>query len=860
MNNTDVDVVIVGAGFSGLYATHRVRNGLQLSVQAFEAAPSAGGVWHWNTYPGARCDFESIFYSYSFDEDLQREFRWTERFASQPEIKRYLEHVADRFDLRRSYRFNTRVTSVVWDDDAELWRVGTDDGATTTARFFINAAGAFGVTKPNDFPGQGDFGGTVVHTSSWPEEGVELAGKRVAVIGTGSTGIQVIQTIAKEVGELTVFQRTPNFACPLGNRPLSDDEFNATVADYPRIRQEARNSITGAAYPRAALPAAAHTPEQQRAVYDEFYNGGGFRMLASTYYDLITNPEANRTAAEYIRSRIRERVTDPKVAELLCPTDHHYGVKRATFETKYYEAFNEPHVTLVDARATPIVRITEKGIATTDQEYEFDVIILATGFDVGAGALKRMGVLGRGGKQLTDHWAHGQRAYLGAATHGFLNLFHVNGPQSAAALFNNPIAIEVSVDFIAGVIQTMVDRGYRTVEVTDDAETRYNELVCEVADATLFPTGTTWLMGDNIAGKPRTPVSLFTGAPMYCAIVDEVAARDYSGFAFDGHERPCSTLVSLDGSEVFLLAGLMNMGMKPLEQCSLEEARFSLEAFKAMQLPLPCGISITEASYPTEEGHRPVRLYRPEGDGPLPIIVFVHGGGWIGGSLDAFDEPCAVLAQRVGAIVVSPDYRLAPEHPFPAAPHDVLAALRWAGEHASEFGGDPDRMAIGGESAGANLAAVTALRARDEGGPALRAQILVTPPIDPLADNNSRKQFANGPMISAEVGERMWTMYLGDPANAMSPWAAPIRADDLSGLPPTLIVTMEIDPTRDEAEDYAAALQAAGVPTQCRRLARLFHTTLSVSGAVPRAAEIHDAMAEFLGPLLARRTEASIVG
>jgi len=861
MDTNDVDAVIVGAGFSGLYATHKLRNGLKLSVQAFEAAPGAGGVWHWNTYPGARCDFESIFYSYSFDEDLQREWRWTERFAAQPEIKRYLEHVADRFDLRRSYRFNTRVTSVVWDEDTARWRVGTDDGAITTARFFLNAAGGFGVTKPNDFPGQDDFGGTVVHTSSWPQDGIDLAGKRVAVIGTGSTGIQVIQTIASEVDQLTVFQRTPNFACPLGNRPLSDDEFNATVADYPKIREEARNSIAGAAYPRAVLPAAAHTPEQQRAVYDEFYNGGGFRMLASTYYDLITNPEANRTVADYIRSRIRERVTDPEVAELLCPTDYPYGVKRATFETNYFDTFNEPHVRLVDARTTPIARITEKGIATTEQEYEFDVIILATGFDVGAGALMRMGVIGREGKQLTDHWAHGQRCYLGAATHGFPNLFHINGPQGPAALFNNPTAIEDSVDFIADLITTMDERGYRTAEVTDEAETRYNELVCEVADVTLFPTATTWYMGDNIKGKARTPISLFTGAPMFRAIVAEVAAHDFSGFAFDGHDRPVSPLVSLDGSEVFLLGGMMNMGMKPLEQCSLEEVRFSLEAFKALQLPLPTGVSVTEVSYPTEQGQRPVRLYRPEGStAPLPVIVFVHGGGWIGGSLDAFDEPCAVLAQRVGAVVVSPDYRLAPEHPFPAGPDDVLAALRWAGEHASEFGGDPDRIAIGGESAGANLAAVTALRARDEGGPTLRAQILVTPPVDPLADNGSRKQFANGPIISAEIGGRMWAMYLGDPANATSPWAAPIRADDLSGLPPTLIVTMEIDPTRDEAEDYAAALQAAGVPTQCRRLSRLMHTTLSVSGAVPRTAEIHDAMAEFLGPLLVRQAVASVVG
>lgn len=846
MNEQHVDVAIVGAGFAGLYATHRLRNLQGLSVQCFEAAPGPGGVWFWNRYPGARCDFESIHYSYTFDEALQREWRWSERYAAQPEILAYLEHVAERFDLGRSFRFNTRVTSAVWDDSTERWTVTTDDGNVTVARYFVNAAGAFSIFKPNEFPGEADFRGTVIHTSRWPAEGIDLAGKRVAVIGTGSTGIQVSQTIAPQVAELTVFQRTANFACPLGNRPLSDEEFGEAVANYETRRVESRDSIAGAPYPRAVKSALMDSPDERRKVYDKYYHGGGFRMLASTYYDLIFNPEANATAADYIRDRIRERVKDPEVAELLCPTDHAYGTKRPPFEIDYYEMFNLPHVRLVDARATPIERITERGVATTDREFEFDVIVLATGFDVGAGALMRMGVVGRNGRTLTEHWADGQRAYIGMATHGFPNLFHINGPQSSATLFNNPLAIEDSVDFVGGLIAQADARGHTTAEVTEAAEERYNELVREVADATLFPTATSWYMGANIPGKPRTPMYLFTGAPMYRAICAEVEAMGYAGFSFDGGDASLPNTMRLDGSAVFLLAGLMNMGAKPLEECDLDEARAAMEGFRLMQLPVPADVTISDLSYPIDSGVRTARLYRPAIEGPLPVVVFLHGGGWIGGSLDSFDEPCAVLAKRVGAVVVSPDYRLAPEHPFPAAINDTMAALRWVTEHIGEYGGDPSRIAVGGESSGANLAAVAALRARDEGGPHLCAQVLVTPLTDPMAETESRRIFAGGPILTSELGARMVSLYLGDLTHVTSPWVAPALAADLSGLPPALVITMEVDPLRDEGEDYASALVEAGVPTVCRRFDGLFHTAYSLSGAIPRVAEIQEAISDFL--------------
>ena len=850
MANIDVDVVIVGAGFAGLYATHRLGNLQGLSVQCFEAGHGPGGVWYWNRYPGARCDFESLYYSYTFDEDLQREWRWTERWAAQPEILAYLEHVADRFDLRRSYRFDTRVTSAIWDDDAKRWAVGADDGTITTARFFINATGSFEVTKKNDFPGQDDFRGTVLHTSQWPAGGVDLDGKRVAVVGTGSTGVQVIQTIASQVKELTVFQRTANFVCPLSNRPITDDEFQKAVAEFPRLRVEARSYLGGVPYPRATKSALTDTPEERRRVYGQYY-GEGMRILASTYFDLMTNPTANATAAEYIRDRIRDRVIDPEVAELLCPTDHPYGGKRPPFEIGYYETFNLPHVKLVDARTTPIVRITERGIATTAMEYEFDVIVLATGFDIGAGALARMGVLGRGGRKLTDHWANGQRAYLGMATHGFPNLFHITGPQSVQAVYNNPLAAEDNVDFVAGLIAYMDGHNAVTTEATAVAEDRYDELVRGVADAMLFSKANTSLMGDNIPGKPRTPVSLFAGGPIYLAICSEVEATDYGGFSFDGNDRGVPSMIRLDASAMLVVSGLLNMGAKPLEDCSLEEARDAMESFKMMQLPVPCDVRIDDTLYPIEGGERTARLYRPAVDGSLPVVVLIHGGGFIGGSLDSWDEPCASLARRLGALVVSPDYRLAPEHPFPAATDDTVAVLRWAADHIADYGGDPKRIAVGGESAGANLAAVAAIRLRDEGGPRLRAQVLVTPPTDFLAETEARKVFAHAPILSTKVGERMGALYLGDPGNATSAWAAPAQASDLSGLPPALVITMEVDPLRDEGEDYARALSAAGVPTVCHRFNGLFHATFSLSGAIPRAAEIQNAIADFLAPLLA---------
>jgi cation diffusion facilitator CzcD-associated flavoprotein CzcO/acetyl esterase/lipase len=846
----DVDVVIVGGGFAGLYATHRVRNILGLRVQSFEAGSGPGGTWYWNRYPGARCDIESLWYSYSFDEDLQREWRWSERFAAQPEILAYLEHVADRFDLHRSYEFDTRVTSVVWSDADQLWTVGTDTGRSVTARFVISAAGVLSEPKADEFAGLENFRGEIFRTSAWPHEGVDLSGKRVAVIGTGSTGIQIIPETARVAAHLTVFQRTPNFASPLGNRPLTDVELNETIANYPALRAASRNNFLGAPYPQAHPSALLVDEEARRQVYEKYYHGGAFRMLISTFGDLLFDKQANDTAADYIRERIRARVTDPKVAEMLSPGDDHpYGTKRAPFETDYYEAFNRDNVTLVDLRATPIETITSTGLRTSTDDHEFDALILATGFDALTGPLLAMNVAGRNGVPLEDAWSDGPQTYLGLAVPGFPNLFMITGPQSPSVAYNMPMAIEDHVEFAADVIAAMRERGAGVFEATEEAAQKWKKLVVGIADQTLLPLAksSSWYLGTNVPGKPRVALLFIGGAPLYRAICAEVEAGGYGGFAIDGAAAPTPPTIDLDPAVAIVLGAMLGQEQRPFEALSLAEQRASTEGLRALQLPPRESVRMVTTHYPSGDGERPVRVYIPRNRGAdLPVVVFFHPGGWITGSIEVSDEPCSALADELGAVVVSPSYRLAPENPFPAATDDTVAALRWAAATAREYGGDPHRMAVAGESAGGTLAAVAAHRVRDEGGPALAAQVLLYPPIDPDADTASRRRYPSGPPLSTTALDLMWTQYLQDPAAKESPLAVPSKAPSLQGLPPTLVVTMEIDPLRDEAEAYASRLAAARVPTEVVRIPGLIHASLNMSAYVPRSSEIRQAVVAFL--------------
>ena len=529
---------MIGAGFAGLYALHKLRDQLGLSARVYEAASDVGGTWYWNRYPGARCDIESVHYSYSFSEELQQEWEWSERFAGQPEILRYLNHVADRFDLRRDIRFDTRVTSMVWDDAASLWQVGTDTGETFTATFVISGAGNLSVPKEPEFAGVGSFKGQVYLTGNWLDEDVDLTGKRVGVIGTGSSGIQAISEIAKTAGHLTVFQRTPNYATPIVNRPADPDVVAAVKADYAAVRDASRNHFLGVPYTQVQPSALAVTAEERRRTFDERWNAGGFQLFIDSYQDILFDRAANDTIAEYIRERIHGRVNEPAVADLLAPKGYPYGTKRPPLETNYYEVFNQDNVMLVDIKSAPIEAITETGVRTADTEYEFDIIVLATGFDAMTGPLMKLGIVGRDGLKLSDKWAYGPRTYLGLTVSGFPNLFLITGPQSPSVLYNMPLAIEDHVDFVAEAITYMRDHGLDVIEATREAEDDWVADALEISSQTLLPGTDSWYMGANIPGKPRICMLYLGGAPAYRATCDDVVANGYQGFDARPRRRP----------------------------------------------------------------------------------------------------------------------------------------------------------------------------------------------------------------------------------------------------------------------------------------------------------------------------------
>ncbi|MCJ8503474.1 NAD(P)/FAD-dependent oxidoreductase [Kocuria flava] len=530
----ELDVVVVGAGFSGLYLLHRLR-GAGMSVAVVEKGDGVGGTWYWNRYPGARCDVESPYYSYSFSPELEQEWEWTERYPTQPEILRYLNHVADRFDLRRDIALDTEVVSAVYDDATARWAVttrSTVDGTeeTVSARYCIMATGCLSAGRVPDFEGLAEYGGEVYHTGSWPHEGVDFTGQRVAVIGTGSSGIQSIPVIARQAEHLTVFQRTPNFSVPARNQPLDPQEWARIKAEYPRIREIARQTPTGLPFPPSTASALETDPAEQRKVMEEHWTLGGFR-LGQCFSDLAISKEANDVVAQYIRERIDEIVDDPQVAELLKPYDHPVGTKRICVDTDYYATFNRENVSLVDVRSAPITRLTGRGLATTEQEYEVDAIVFATGFDAMTGALNRIDIRGTEGLALAEKWAAGPRTYLGLATAGFPNLFLVTGPGSPSVLSNMVTSIEQHVDWITDHIRYLEDQGLTRSEASPEAEDAWVQHVNDAADMTLFPQANSWYLGANVPGKPRVFMPYVGGVGAYRAKCDEVAAKQYEGFS-----------------------------------------------------------------------------------------------------------------------------------------------------------------------------------------------------------------------------------------------------------------------------------------------------------------------------------------
>jgi cation diffusion facilitator CzcD-associated flavoprotein CzcO len=534
-----VDAVIVGAGFSGLYQLYRLRE-LGLSTRVFEAGDGVGGTWYWNRYPGARCDIQSLSYSYSFSPELEQEWEWSEKYPTQPEVLRYLNHVAERFDLLRDITFSTRVVSAHWDEPSARWTVTTDTGESVTAQFVIMATGVLSASKLPEVPGLERYQGRTHHTARWGKDEVRFDGLKVAVIGTGSSGIQSIPMIAEQAAELTVFQRTANFSTPAGNRPLDPSEVAQMKANYRAWREAQR--VSGYGVPaEPATDLALSVPESDRnAAYEAGWAKGEIVGLISCYVDVLIDPAANETAAEFARAKIRAVVTDPDVAETLSPRSHPIGTKRPCLDTGYYETFNKPNVHLVDLRQTPLVEFTETGLRTSDREFEFDAIVFATGFDAMTGALKAIDIRGRDDVSLAAEWSAGPRTYLGISVAGFPNLFTVTGPLSPSVLSNMVVSIEQHVEWITDCIEHLRSSGFVSVEATPEAEHEWVKHVAEVGSVTLFPAADSWYMGANVPGKARMFLPYIGGVGTYRQICDEIAADNYRGFALRSANEPAA--------------------------------------------------------------------------------------------------------------------------------------------------------------------------------------------------------------------------------------------------------------------------------------------------------------------------------
>jgi cyclohexanone monooxygenase len=535
-SDTSFDAVIVGAGFSGLYMLHRLRQ-QGLTARIYEAGTGVGGTWYWNRYPGARVDIESQEYSYSFSPELDAEWKWSERYASQPELLRYLNHVADRFDLRRDIKFETRVTAAKFDEAANRWTITTDGGETVTARYCVMATGCLSVPNEPAFPGKETFKGLSWHTGRWPKEGVDFTGQKVAVIGTGSSAIQSIPQIAAQADHVTIFQRTPNFSIPAHNGPPNPEVLADWAANRAKYREEARN--TGFGLRMAAEGEVATfdvTEEERRAEYERRWEIGGFALLGA-YTDLINDLTANKTAGEFVAEKIRGIVKDPAVAEKLVPKTFPIGSKRICVDTGYYDTFNRENVSLVDINDEPIEGITPAGVKTAASEYAVDAIVYAIGFDAMTGALGKIDIRGRGGLALKEEWAAGPRTYLGLMIAGFPNLFIVTGPGSPSVLCNMAVAIEQHVEWISDCIQYMGQRQLGAIEATEAAQDEWVAHVNEVADTTIYPHANSWYLGANVPGKPRVFMPYIGGFPVYRDKCNEVAANGYQGFALSSDAR-----------------------------------------------------------------------------------------------------------------------------------------------------------------------------------------------------------------------------------------------------------------------------------------------------------------------------------
>ncbi|MBX9642019.1 MAG: alpha/beta hydrolase fold domain-containing protein, partial [Mycobacteriaceae bacterium] len=807
----------------------------------------------------------SVDYMFSFDPDWARDWQWSEKYATQPEILRYLNHVADKHDLRRGIQFGTRVTRAHWDDDSSAYRVSTDAGEEVTCRYLIMATGCLSVPKELDIPGVENFTGEVYFTSRWPHEPVDFTGKRVGVVGTGSSGIQSIPLIASQAAQLVVFQRTPCFSIPAQNGPISPDKL-AQVVDDSAYRQAAKYSFGGVPAERTITPAFSVSAEERRERYENTWQRGELLEVLNLYSDVMSNPLANKDFADFIHGKIRDIVRDPQTAEALCPTTYPVGAKRLCLDTNYYATFNLPHVRLVNLQDQPLIGVTQSGIDTVGESFEFDVIVFATGFDAITGAVAAIDIIGRDAQALKDKWSHGPTTYLGLMTEGFPNMFLITGPQSPSVLSNMAVSIEQHIDFVADALTYLRDHGFDRIEPTTLAEAGWMQHVDDAASITLFPQANSWYVGANIPGKPRTFMAYAAGVDFYRAACEEVVARDYLGFTLSGPDgTQCNDGVvrRLQPDVQMVLEQMALLELPPMESLPPEQLRALMDEINLARPPGPDVGEVVDGTLPGAAGPLPYRLYRPASPGPHPVVVYFHGGGWVIGDQTSDDPLCRDLCVRSGALIVSVDYRHAPEHRFPAALDDGWAATRWVAEHAPELGGIPGRLVVCGWSAGAGIATVVCRLARDTGWPRIVGQALITPAVDTDQTRGSYVENADGYGLTAPLMRYFFDHYAASDVRD-DPRVAPLRTPDLSGLPPAIVVTAEFDPLRDEGDAYAEALAAAGIPTQHLRARGHTHLSLSmvdvvVSGA-PIRAQIAEALRGFFAAEAAQRAPAQAAG
>jgi cation diffusion facilitator CzcD-associated flavoprotein CzcO/acetyl esterase/lipase len=857
-----VDVAVVGAGFAGLYLLHRLRKA-GFSAVVLDEAGDVGGTWYWNRYPGARCDIQTIDYGYTFDPELDRAWTWSEKYATQPEILRYFGFVADRYDLRRDIRFGTKVKAANWDDTGERWQLVTDNGASVSCRYYIMATGCLSTPKPPEIDGVKDFEGAVYFTGRWPHDGVNLAGKRVAVIGTGSSGIQSIPLIAEQAAHLTVFQRTPSFALPAHNGPAPDDRKTYFEADRAAYREQARWSLAGVPYPQEMAVSWQLSDAERRERFEKAWAAGDLvHILTQLWADQGVDFDGNALIGKLIHEKIRAVVKDPETAAALSPHDHPFGAKRPCLDTNYYATYNRPNVTLVNLRQEPIKTITASGIVTDKRSVDIDAIVFATGFDAMTGAIMAVHpITGRAGKSLSTVWAQGPQTYLGLTVAGFPNLFMITGPGSPSVLSNMAVSIEQHVDWVVDRLAALREAGFTTMEATETAQAGWAQHMADCSTLTLHRLANTWYTGANVPGKAQGVMPYTGGVGPYRSICNEVVGRGMLGFKLTGPDvaEQCNDgeVVRLQPDVRLVLGMLAEMNLPAIESLGAQGSRDFVNEFKnARPAGRPVG-EVGSGALQGADGPLPYRLYRPATPGPHPIVVYFHGGGWVFGDEQSDDPFCRDICRRSGMIVVSVGYRHAPEHRFPAAAEDGYAATRWIAEHTAELGGRPGPLLVAGWSAGANVAAVTCQLARDRGGPQIAGQLLVCPVTDCRFDRPSYTDNAVGYFLTRSLMFWFWDIYCS-PADRTDPRVSPLRGN-LANLPPAFVATCEFDPLRDEGIEYAEALSAAGVPVEQLQARGHIHTSLMmvdvVITGVSGRAKMAEALRGFAG--LPRKLEAS---